>query len=123
MISFTTFLLTLLALFNLSLSAHEDVFVPPVLYPRFNTVWIVGQYHNVTWDTDDAPVHISNKIGQVYLAANYIIDMDHPLATGFNILDGRVVIHVPKVTPGSHYSIVLMGDSGNYSPQFTIRSH
>ncbi|KAG1885031.1 hypothetical protein F4604DRAFT_1676456 [Suillus subluteus] len=122
MISFTTFILTLLALFSLSLSApmRRDVFVPPIIYPHASVVWIAGQHHNVTWETDDAPVNITNGIGRVYLATNTIIDLDHPLAVGFNILDGRVAIQVPSVPTGQNYSIVLFGDSGNYSPQFTI---
>ncbi|KAG2342196.1 hypothetical protein BDR05DRAFT_976609 [Suillus weaverae] len=124
MISFTTFILTLLALFSLSLSApmRRDVFVPPITYPQAGVIWIAGQHHNVTWETDDAPVHITNGIGRVYLATNTIIDLDHPLAVGFNILDGRVAIQVPSVPRGRNYSIVLFGDSGNYSPEFTITS-
>lgn len=51
MISFTTFILTLLALFSLSLSApmRRDVFVPPIVYPQAGVVWIAGHHHNVTW--------------------------------------------------------------------------
>ncbi|KAG1720482.1 hypothetical protein EDB19DRAFT_571034 [Suillus lakei] len=124
MISFTTFILTLLTLFSLSLSApmRRDVFVPPIMYPHADVVWIAGHHHNVTWETDGAPVNITNGIGRVYLANNSIIDLDHPLATGFNILDGRVTIQVPSVATGRNYSLVLFGDSGNYSPQFTIIS-
>jgi len=122
MISFTTFILTLLALFSLSLSApmRRDVFVPPIIYPKSGVVWIAGQHHNVTWETDGAPVNITNGIGRVYLANNTIIDLDHPLAIGFDILDGRVSVQVPSVPTGQNYSLVLFGDSGNYSPQFTI---
>jgi len=32
--------------------------------------------------------------------------LDHPLAEGFDILDGGVVIKVPKVKPGNEYSVV-----------------
>ncbi|KAG1906596.1 uncharacterized protein F5891DRAFT_472668 [Suillus fuscotomentosus] len=122
MISFTTFIFTLLALFSLSLSApmRRDVFVPPIIYPKSGVVWIAGQHHNVTWETDGAPVSITNGIGRVYLANNTIIDLDHPLAIGFDILDGRVSVQVPSVPTGQNYSLVLFGDSGNYSPQFTI---
>lgn len=122
MISFTTFILTLLALFSLSLSApmRRDVFVPPIIYPKSGVVWIAGHHHNVTWETDGAPVNITNGIGRVYLANNTIIDLDHPLAIGFDILDGRVSVQVPSVPTGQNYSLVLFGDSGNYSPQFTI---
>lgn len=27
----------------------RDVFVPPVVTPDANTVWVVGQYYDVTW--------------------------------------------------------------------------
>ena len=27
----------------------RDVFVPPVLYPNSETIWVVGDRHNVTW--------------------------------------------------------------------------
>ncbi|KAL0954151.1 hypothetical protein HGRIS_005288 [Hohenbuehelia grisea] len=42
------------------------------------------------------------------------------LANGFDILNGVQEITVPAVTPGDDYSIVLFGDSGNFSPAFAI---
>ncbi|KAF8888049.1 hypothetical protein BD779DRAFT_1525308, partial [Infundibulicybe gibba] len=45
----------------------RDVFTPQVLYPHAGTVWVVGQRHNVTWDTSKAPVNITNKIGRILL--------------------------------------------------------
>lgn len=27
----------------------RDVYVPPILYPRQGTVWLVGEHHHVTW--------------------------------------------------------------------------
>ncbi|OBZ69166.1 hypothetical protein A0H81_10913 [Grifola frondosa] len=78
----------------------RDVYVPPVLYPHNGTVWTTGQHHNVTWDGD-----LSTPL---VLAAN------------FSILLGRIEVTVPWVLPDIDYSIVLFGDSGNFSPQFTI---
>ncbi|CDO70317.1 hypothetical protein BN946_scf184843.g6 [Trametes cinnabarina] len=98
----------------------RDVFVPPVLYPHAGTVWTKGQRHNVTWDTTDAPVNITNKVGTILLRKG---DLTTPLvlAAGFDILLGRIEVTVPWVIPDSDYSVVLFGDSGNFSPEFTIQ--
>jgi hypothetical protein len=45
---------------------------------------------------------------------------DHPLAEGFDIRDGHRTIRVPDVPPRNNYIVVVMGDSGNRSPEFTI---
>ncbi|KIK92009.1 hypothetical protein PAXRUDRAFT_830366 [Paxillus rubicundulus Ve08.2h10] len=121
-ILFTTFMSFLALAVSLPLSVLQarDVFVPPILYPCASTVWVAGQYHNVTWDTSNAPVNITNKYGEIYLRNNSLIDMSHELASGFDILDGRVEIQVPYVPTGHAYSLVLFGDSGNNSPDFTI---
>jgi len=125
MISFTTFYLALFTFFAFVASAPltlRDVFVPPVTYPHAGTVWTVGSHHNVTWDTSNHPVNITNKIGSVVLAKGGIEDYKHPLASGFSILDGHVVVKVPDVTPGTDYAIVVFGDSGNYGAEFTIKA-
>ncbi|KAI0066452.1 hypothetical protein BV25DRAFT_1912525 [Artomyces pyxidatus] len=122
--------MTLLAVFAaafLSLAAAaplaslelRDVYTPPVLYPHAGTVWKIGNHHNVTWNTTDPPKQITNPIGQIYLTKN-LINLNISLASGFNILDGRIVVKVPDVTPGDKYAVVLFGDSGNFSPFFTI---
>ncbi|KAI0672632.1 hypothetical protein C8Q78DRAFT_1068209 [Trametes maxima] len=97
----------------------RDVFVPPVLYPHAGTVWNSGQRHNVTWDLSNAPVNITNSIGTILLRKG---DLSTPvvLANGFDILLGRVEVTVPWLLTGSDYSLVLFGDSGNFSPEFTI---
>lgn len=99
----------------------RDVYVPPVTYPTAGTVWHIGQNYNVTWDTSDPPVNITNKYGMIVLAKGGIaLDYDSPLAANFSILDGTHEITVPNVDPDDDYAIVLFGDSGNYSPEFTI---
>ncbi|GLB40128.1 putative fungal specific transcription factor [Lyophyllum shimeji] len=99
----------------------QDVYVPPVTYPHEGTVWKVRQRHNVTWDTSNPPVNITNKIGTIMLRKG---DFTTPLilAKGFPILLGRIEVTVPWVIDGNDYSVVLFGDSGNFSPQFTITS-
>ncbi|KAI0771066.1 hypothetical protein BD413DRAFT_679037 [Trametes elegans] len=97
----------------------RDVYVPPVLYPHSGTVWYKGQTHNVTWDVSDPPVNITNSIGRIMLRkANLATPLI--LAKGFPILQGRVEVTVPWVIEGTDYSVVLFGDSGNWSQQFTI---
>ncbi|KAJ7227733.1 hypothetical protein B0H12DRAFT_1205231 [Mycena haematopus] len=97
----------------------RDVYTPPVLYPHDGTVWYVGQRHNVTWDNSDPPVNITNKIGRIMLRKG---GLTTPviLADNFSILLGRIEVTVPWVEDGSDYQIVLFGDSGNFSPDFTI---
>lgn len=124
----TTSFTNCLALFFLALVAvvsagpimKRDVFVPPVTYPHQGTVWKVGSKHNVTWDVSDPPKQITNKIGSIVLSKGGILDIKHPLASGFSILDGQHEITVPAVESGDDYAVVVFGDSGNASPDFTI---
>ncbi|KAK0442643.1 hypothetical protein EV421DRAFT_570529 [Armillaria borealis] len=114
----------------------RDVFVPPILYPHSGTVWTINQRHNVTWsgfvslmilptslivyrDTSNAPVNITNSRGIIMLRKD---NRATPLilAEGFDILLGRFEITVPWVVQGDDYSLVLFGDSGNWSENFTI---
>ncbi|MGW1409769.1 hypothetical protein [Streptomyces sp. NPDC002403] len=95
-----------------------DVFVPPVTSPTAESVWMVGQAVEVTWDTADPPQHITNPKGAIYLRKG---DRTGPmLDEGFSILKGRQEVVVPDVPPGNDYRIVLFGDSGNFSAPFTI---
>ncbi|KAI0351551.1 hypothetical protein OH77DRAFT_1439225 [Trametes cingulata] len=121
------FLFALLALFAPLAAAvpvteleKRDVYVPPVLYPHSGTVWYKGQRHNVTWDVSDPPVNITNKVGMILLRKG---DITTPLilAQGFDILAGRTEVTVPWVLEGDDYSVVLFGDSGNFSEEFTIK--
>jgi len=126
MTSFTTFLFTLLSLFAIGLAAPiqldaRDVYVPPVTYPKAGTVWKIGDDHHVRWDTSNPPEQITNREGMILLAHDKLQDTKHPLAKGFDILKGSVKIKVPRVKPGK-YALVLFGDSGNYSPTFTIEA-
>ncbi|KAI0053970.1 hypothetical protein FA95DRAFT_1579052 [Auriscalpium vulgare] len=112
-------LLTIVSAAPLAELERRDVYTPPVLYPHAGTVWKIGNRHNVTWDVSDPPVNITNKIGFIVLRKGNLAT-NITLASGFNILQGRVEVTVPKVTPASDYSLVLFGDSGNFSPKFKI---
>ncbi|EJD40998.1 hypothetical protein AURDEDRAFT_32373, partial [Auricularia subglabra TFB-10046 SS5] len=95
------------------------VWDPRILYPKSGVVWVRGQSHNVTWDTSDAPSQISEQ-SIIRLRKG---DSTQPtnLAAGFDLRSGRQQITIPTNIPaGSNYRVVLFGDSGNWSDQFTI---
>ncbi|KAH9924669.1 uncharacterized protein BXZ73DRAFT_91242 [Epithele typhae] len=122
MFSLFTFMLSLFAIVSAFPLVVRDVFVPPVTSPTSGDVWIVGTQQTVTWDISNAPQQITNPKGEVVLAKGGLLDIDHPLASGFDILDGSVNVTVPEVDAGTDYTIVLFGDSGNDSANFTIIS-
>jgi len=95
----------------------EDVWAPTILTPDTNTIWKIGTCQNVTWDTSNAPVNISNGSGVQLINANRTFLQF--LAKGFNLRNGFVDVTVPKVTPGQ-FMITLFGDSGDTSPLFQI---
>ncbi|KAF8735202.1 hypothetical protein AX14_002556 [Amanita brunnescens Koide BX004] len=123
--SLFTMIVFFVALFGAFVTAapvvNRDVYVPPVIYPNYGTVWKAGSTHNVTWDTSDPPLQITNKLGRIVLSKHGLLLLDTPLAIGFNILHGRQEVTIPAdAEPGTDYAIVLFGDSGNYGETFTI---
>jgi hypothetical protein len=121
---FTTLFLSLFSLLQVGAlpvqdMTKRDVFVPKVVYPRAGVVWSVGQRHNVTWDTSNAPTHISNGASVILRKGELATPLI--LAKGFDLRSGRVEVTVPWVVPGDDYTLVLFGDSGNFSPTFSIK--
>ncbi|KAF8133800.1 hypothetical protein EV363DRAFT_1324661, partial [Boletus edulis] len=112
-------LLALAASLSLSEAIELDVWVPRICYPNEYTVWQAGVRHNVTWDISDKPTNVTNYNGTIRLVTNGRINLGSALASGFNLTAARVEIIVPRVKDGE-YQLVLMGDSGNYSPKFKI---
>ncbi|KAI0269930.1 hypothetical protein BC834DRAFT_819748 [Gloeopeniophorella convolvens] len=116
-------LLCLAALAQAVPFAKRIVVDPHVTSPARGTVWNVGDKVNVTWDTADIPPP-GNFTGQLILGFQMSdsenLDLDHPLASNFSLSAGQVEISVPDVAPRTNYIVVLFGDSGNASPQFTI---
>ncbi|TFK52278.1 hypothetical protein OE88DRAFT_1657453 [Heliocybe sulcata] len=106
--------------------AARDVWDPPVTSPTSGTVWNVGETQTVTWDTSSPPSEVTSYSGQLVLgymdpnSAGEHLNLDSPLASGFNLTDGKVSFTVPDVPTRSTYIVVLFGDSGNASPEFTI---
>jgi len=121
--TFVAFMLSLLALVA-AVPIHlvaRDVWVPPVLTPTAKTVWKAGETYEVTWDTSTKPAQVTNPIGQIVLSKAGYLDIDHPLASGFQVSDGKAKVTIPaNTTAADDYAIVLFGDSGNSSPDFTI---
>ncbi|KAK0239209.1 hypothetical protein EDD85DRAFT_936330 [Armillaria nabsnona] len=96
----------------------NDVYAPPITSPNASTVWTVNTTQTVTWDTSNPPAQITNPIGTIRLRKDGITFLT--LASGFDILLGTFEVTVPDVAESSEYILVLMGDSGNFSPEFTI---
>jgi len=101
------------------------VFSPPITSPRAGDRWQVGSLQTVTWDTSNIPPSGKNNGGTILLGFNdgsgsENLDSDHPLASGFLLTAGSHQITVPQVQNRTHYFVVLFGDSGNMSPEFTI---
>ncbi|KAI0917131.1 hypothetical protein AcW1_007593 [Taiwanofungus camphoratus] len=105
---------------------EDDVYSPPITSPSVFSVWTVGSNQTVTWNTASIPSENQNSTGLLLLGYqednNEHLDIRSPLATGFPIASGSVNVVVPNVTTRSDYIVVLFGDSGNASPQFTINA-
>ncbi|KAI0289174.1 hypothetical protein BC826DRAFT_939318, partial [Russula brevipes] len=94
---------------------------PHITSPTRSTVWHPGDQVTVTWDTSVIPAE-GDFPGVLLLGQSENLDVEHPLAQDFSLRAGSVELTVPDVTLGSNYIVVLLGDSGNASPPFTIKS-
>ncbi|KAF5382314.1 hypothetical protein D9757_008489 [Collybiopsis confluens] len=99
---------------------QRDVYTPPITYPAAGTVWNKGEVHNVTWDVSDPPAQITNRFNSLIQLRKAGLTTPLILADDFDILLGTIEVTVPWVITGSDYQLVLFGDSGNFSPEFTI---
>jgi len=109
--------------------SKRDVWSPPITTPNKSTVWCIGSEVTATWDTSNAPAEITNPTGTLFLghlngdgSGGENLDVDHPLANGFPLSQGKVSFEVPNVKPRNNYIVVLMGDSGNASQKFKIKN-
>ncbi|KAF8236239.1 hypothetical protein L208DRAFT_1357668 [Tricholoma matsutake] len=98
--------------------ATLDVWAPTILEPDASTIWQIGKCENVTWDTSNAPVNISNGSGVLLSDVNR--KKSWVLASDFDLRAGSVKVEVPSVTPGDYF-VTLFGDSGDTSPPFSIQ--
>ncbi|KAJ7784373.1 hypothetical protein B0H16DRAFT_1876838 [Mycena metata] len=100
----------------------RTVFDPPITSPTAQTVWKVGSVETVTWNATGIPAGVTGKIMLGFLSSTSEGEhLSDTLASGFNLTDEKVDVTVPQVATGTQYIIVLFGDSGNFSPTFTIQ--
>lgn len=98
---------------------------PTILCPTHFTMWPRGSTQTVTWATDNIPEEKLNSTGLLLLGYmennSENLDIKHPLAVDFPIINGEVTITVPEnATVRGNAIVVLFGDSGNASPEFAI---
>ncbi|PKI82703.1 hypothetical protein MVES1_003933 [Malassezia vespertilionis] len=105
----------------------RTVYAPKITYPKKSTEWRAGTHVHITWSVSDIPDDVKGTKGMVKLGH---LDPNDPgehlantLAKGFPITDGRVGFELPdNLEERDDYIVVLFGDSGNASPEFTIHS-
>ncbi|CAO3609749.1 unnamed protein product [Cunninghamella echinulata] len=118
----------LLVLTTLIAFSYSIVLNPTILYPSANTKWKAGESYTVTWDTENVlggPIPADYK-GTIMLG--YLTKEDGSnehlkwkLASDFPLNQGSYKVTLPpKLETRKTYIIVLMGNSGNASKQFTI---
>ncbi|KAJ6508513.1 hypothetical protein C8R45DRAFT_967679 [Mycena sanguinolenta] len=117
-------ILCLFLFFSAILAAPLDsrtAFAPPITSPTAQSVWKVGQVETVTWNASGIPAGVTGMIQLGFLDPNSEGEhLSTILASGFNLTDEKANITVPSVVTRTTYIIVLFGDSGNTSPEFTI---
>ncbi|KAF7371983.1 hypothetical protein MVEN_00056300 [Mycena venus] len=94
-----------------------DVFAPLITAPTAGTVWESKTQQTITWCVAGAPPVIS---GAMLMLRKGNITAPFILAKNFDLRAGSLNITVPWVVSGDNYRLVLFGDSGNFSPFFTI---
>ncbi|KAH9011655.1 hypothetical protein EDB85DRAFT_1101789 [Lactarius pseudohatsudake] len=122
--SLLTFVLFYVLVFVQAVPLVKRIVVSPqITSPSASTTWNAGDKVTVTWETSSIPPP-GNFTGQLLLGFLTLegenLDIDHPLAQDILLSTGSVQITVPNVPVGANYIVVLFGDSGNASPQFTI---
>ncbi|KAI0266998.1 hypothetical protein BC834DRAFT_823000 [Gloeopeniophorella convolvens] len=109
---------------SVGVRASKDVIDPHITSPSAGSVWVVGTTQTVTWDTTGtSPSDTPGKIELGFIVPGQIgenLGIASPLATNIDLTTGSQQVTVPDVPPGTTYIVVLFGDSGNASEEFTI---
>jgi len=109
--------------------AQLDVIDLPIVHPAAGAVWHAGDVQTVTWDTAPLPPSQQSQVGLILLgyynhtsadAQNEHLDIENPLASNFLLSAGQINVTVPNKPELDSYFLVLFGDSGNVSGEFTI---
>ncbi|PWN94700.1 hypothetical protein FA09DRAFT_290764, partial [Tilletiopsis washingtonensis] len=102
------------------------VYNPRIIEPTSATVWGAGKTQTVAWSTEDIPDEARNYRGMIKLGYQPAdgsggLNLKWTLASDFLLTDDQADITLPSdLEPRDDYIVVLMGDSGNASPLFTI---
>ncbi|KAF8968953.1 hypothetical protein BDZ97DRAFT_1797190 [Flammula alnicola] len=110
--------------------SSRGLYSPKITNPTNATVWSTGSDVVVTWDLRDMPDKTSNPKGTLLLGCledgsdDEHLNIEHPLASNFDIKNGFVAFKCPKAPkPCERYIVVCdFGDSGNRSPPFSIKN-
>jgi hypothetical protein len=125
---------TILFLFAFLLSMTSAIVInPTITTPNSGTKWRAGGSFIVKWDTTffdgtgqvPIPEGATGTIKLGYLEGDdqYNEHLFWDLATGFPLNSGAQRIDLPvELETKTSYIIVLMGNSGNASPKFTIQA-
>jgi len=89
----------------------REVYSPPITNPDASTTWHIGSTVEVSWDVSSIPQQLTNYEGKIVLGymdkgTDEHLDLDNPLADGFNITEGHIQVEVPNVSPSDDYIIV-----------------
>ncbi|KAI9494647.1 hypothetical protein BDB00DRAFT_817669 [Zychaea mexicana] len=121
--SFVAFLLLVLAT-----AASAIVWNPEITTPNSGTKWRAGESYTVQWkpsiNGENIPEGVNGMIKLGYLEDGSINEhLYWDLASGFPLNKGAQSITLPAdLETKTSYIVVLMGDSGNASPKFTIKA-
>ncbi|KIY45588.1 hypothetical protein FISHEDRAFT_28983, partial [Fistulina hepatica ATCC 64428] len=96
------------------------VYDSKITSPGASTVWTRGTQASVTWRVPSSGIPDGAR-GRIILGHMDSQDTSEHLDAGEYILAaGQARVTVPEVPPRYGYIVVLMGDSGNRSPEFII---
>ncbi|KAI7855391.1 hypothetical protein BDC45DRAFT_506093 [Circinella umbellata] len=104
------------------------VWNPEITVPKATSKWRAGETYTVKWKTtvlgEDIPDGVNGTIKLGYLEEGSINEhLYWDLATTFPLNSGAQTVTLPSdLETKTSYIIVVMGDSGNASPKFTIRA-
>ncbi|GAB5585602.1 hypothetical protein Unana1_00502 [Umbelopsis nana] len=126
-------LLPTIALSSIICTVSAYVYSPKITKPDKTTKWRAGESFTVTCnlfrDPDSAGIPIPDsvngtiKLGYLLNGDKYNEHLYWDLADKFRLNSGSQRITLPKdLETRSTYIVVLFGDSGNASPEFTIKA-
>ncbi|KAL4263390.1 hypothetical protein AB1N83_006145 [Pleurotus pulmonarius] len=106
----------------------DIVYSPPITYLSKDATITAGRPFTVTWSTKGVPNEKRNSDVDVLLGhgrgKNEHLGHSNPLAARVPIMEGEARVVVPQDTPSrSDYFVVVMDDSANKSPTFTVVDH